>query len=527
MADSVPKPEIEQQLGRMLRSPRFRRAEARARLLAFLVEQALQDRQPSEWDIATQVYGRPESWLSDRDRIIGLYLKRLKTDLAKYYADEGKHDPVVLSLALRSVFAHYRPPDPVVTATAAAFPAEPLLAALIAFYTTPDDPVLRCVVTGTSEELVWHPLDGDPYNPSFANLIPLSEHLHSHIEDLRDHGKKTNLPALDPKRLGDKLAAKHFSEWKVANAYGCTALAFHMGEPPFGEEPSNQRILRICEMLYYARHHFFDPLVHQVVRQIVLPFLSRIETIDPVAAIRLAIQLTALLEEGGYYEEAENALALAARVGRRIGKMALGRGTIPAFTLLRRQAQLLAERAPLDPRFETLFQKAIEQTAHSPDRLLTLQVVRVHRWLRQGTPEALKRAYEVLGPLIEIQRSSLFAGDRFVLPIGLAAADPSEIFLLAGISAARVRPQDWKDSAEENVASAKLLMHTGAHVLPAEYGKFLAEASDRNNAKATRMLRLARTQVRSPLRNDTRANMAAILRCLARARLLDARNVTA
>ena len=184
--------------------------------------------------------------------------------------------------------------------------------------------------------------------------------------------------------------------------------------------------------------------MHHVIQQMALPFLTRLEALDPVPAMRLSLQFTALLEEAGSYADALLSLRTAEQCGGRASRDSFGRGSLNAFTLLRRRAQLLAERSPQAVDFEALLRSAQEHTAGELSRTLTLNVVQVHRWLRRdylglSSTRALGNAHELLSPFIS-KYSNGFDHDGLVIPEGVGAADFSENFLLAGLAACRLRP---------------------------------------------------------------------------------------
>ena len=519
MSDSVPAFEIEQQLARMLRSRRFIRAASQARVLQFLVSQKLQKVVPTEFDIAQEVFGRKSRW-TDQDTIVRVNCVRLASNLAEYYLREGSSDPVEIRITAYTVVAEFRAISVTAPTLDSGSLEKPLLEACLAFFTSPDDPVLRCVVTGDAVDVRLHVLDGDIFNVSLGNLVPLCGRLRSHIEAMREGRRKTGIPDLDPKRLADRLALRYFLEGKVANAYGCVALAFHLGVPPFGEEPDHLRALQVSDIVYYARHRFLEPLIHHVLQGIVLPFLVRIDAVDAVAALRLSIQLTALLEEAGYYEDAQHALSLADSMSRKASRESFGRGAPDAFTLWRRRAQLFAERAPDDARFDGLLDHAQEHVGGAPSRALNLQIVQAHRWLRQGSHNGLKKAYDMLAALRVEHPAAHFRGDSLDLPPGFATAELSELLLLFGITACRLRPGGWKRDCDDAVSLSKTLARVSGHVLPVEYNSFIAAAIKDNYANAAHMLRRLRSEVRPPLRDEARANVAVILKCLERLRVL-------
>ena len=520
MSDTVPESEIKQQLARILRSRRFIKAKSQARLLQFLVMQAVENIVPDELTIGANVFRRGAEWTAGDDSIVRVACYRLSNNLDDYYAHDGSSDAVVIKISGYEALFDFRPQSLPDAPHPLGLLKNPFFEACVAFFTSPQDAVLRCVVTGDAADVCWHYLDGDEYNGAIGNVIPLCRRLRSHLEAVRGNRRKTGISDLDPKRLAEKLAPRYFREWKVASAYGCAALAFHVGAPPYGEEPDSLRALRLCDIIHYGRHHFFEPLMHQIVRQTVLPFLLRIDMIDAVAALRLSIQLTALLEEAGYYEDAQNALSVADRASRKASPEFLRSDAQEAFALWRRRAQLFAERMPNDAKFDGLLDRADERVEGALARAFNLQIVRAHRWLRQGSSEGLKRAYEMLMPVRAEYRSKLLKSESLIVPPGFAAAELSELLLLSAIAACRLRPSDWKRDCEEAIAFAQKLADMSGHALPVEYERFISSAIENNHARAANMLRHSLSQLRPPLRGDARVNVGLILKCLARMRVL-------
>jgi len=153
--------------------------------------------------------------------------------------------------------------------------------------------------------------------------------------------------------------------------------------------------------------------------------------------------------------------------------------------------------------------------------MLTLNVVQVHRALRLGSIKDLEKAHAILTPLISDYRKLLFRNNQWVIPQGLGAADFSERFLLGSITASCLQDVGWKSYVEETADSANTLMNLARHILPAEYGKFIGDVKIRNNTKAARILRTSAQKVRGTLRLEARGNVATIINCLGRLRLLE------
>lgn len=93
-------PDVQAQLERIVASASLRLTPRRAGLLRFVVEETLAghaDRLKG-FTIATAVFGRNETFDAQSDPIVRLEARRLRQDLDGYYADEGRHDPVRISI---------------------------------------------------------------------------------------------------------------------------------------------------------------------------------------------------------------------------------------------------------------------------------------------------------------------------------------------------------------------------------------------------------------------------------------------
>jgi hypothetical protein len=522
MADRVPKPtQVREQLARMLRRATFTGAPTLGPLLEYLTACTLSEAVPEEWQIAVDFLGRPADWNAvEGDAAVRVGLHRLRNALRKYYEREGGGDPVIITVAGRRVLSEFNPRSPFLPPEPTASLGDPLGPAAREFFMMADDSGLRCVVTGETEDVDWHRLDSDPFNDNPANLIPLCARLRSHIDSLKQHKIRTGLVDLDPRRLAEELAPRYFQEWRIASAYGCASLAFYLGEPPYGVESDDMRLLRLCDVIYYVRHRFFEPVMAHLIRATLLPFLNRIDSIGPLAASRLALQLTALLDESGYRAEAEAPLAFAERLNGKYAGLAYPPGSLNAFTLLRRRAQLAAELAPNERRFESLLQPAQERVEKDVNRELILKNVTAYRWLRQSSDLASKLAYENLFPIVSQYSASLWNGRQLVKPPGIDVANLAEIFLAAGISACRVQPGGWERYAEEMLARGKRLLYESRYILATEYRDFISPEKYKYGPKAIELLKLSPEQVKPMLRDAARIDIASVLKCLARLQVL-------
>ena len=84
--------EIEQQLERIGRSRRFRKARASIKLLKFLVVATLKKSRLSEHTIGVKVFRRRRDWVPLLDSCVRTGRHNLQMYLTEYYADEGSED---------------------------------------------------------------------------------------------------------------------------------------------------------------------------------------------------------------------------------------------------------------------------------------------------------------------------------------------------------------------------------------------------------------------------------------------------
>lgn len=80
-------------LNAVLESKEFSRAPALAKLLKYLCEKTFEGRvhEIKEFSIATEVYGRSETFGEKRDSVVRVEVSRLRKRLLHYYANEGSH----------------------------------------------------------------------------------------------------------------------------------------------------------------------------------------------------------------------------------------------------------------------------------------------------------------------------------------------------------------------------------------------------------------------------------------------------
>jgi hypothetical protein len=122
-----------QQIERLTKSHSLHSSESLCKLVRYLAEHSL-DRPGialKEYQIATEVLGRPAGFDPQSDSTVRVQAGRLRVKLAEYYAQEGARDPIVVEIPKGSytLTFHLRPPAPEIQ-IAAVPPVEPKAARL-------------------------------------------------------------------------------------------------------------------------------------------------------------------------------------------------------------------------------------------------------------------------------------------------------------------------------------------------------------------------------------------------------------
>src|SRR6202035_4885827 len=88
------------QIERLVHSHTLRKAESLCKLLRYLAEHALTqpDTPLKEYQIATEVFGRPENFDPQADSAIRVQAGRLRLKLLDYYSHEGSGDTIVVEM---------------------------------------------------------------------------------------------------------------------------------------------------------------------------------------------------------------------------------------------------------------------------------------------------------------------------------------------------------------------------------------------------------------------------------------------
>ncbi len=92
--------ELFQQIDRIIKSHSLRASESLCRLLQYLAKETIEnpDGPLKEYQIATEVYGRNTNFDPQSDSTVRVQAGRLRAKLAEYYANEGAHDVIVVTI---------------------------------------------------------------------------------------------------------------------------------------------------------------------------------------------------------------------------------------------------------------------------------------------------------------------------------------------------------------------------------------------------------------------------------------------
>src|SRR6266849_1390021 len=121
-AQSVEREQCLAQIEKLVASPVLHGSESLCKLLRYLAEHALDHPGSSlkEYQIATEVFGRPLDFDPQHDSTIRVQARRLRLKLAEYYGSEGAEDDLIVEVTKGTyvVSFHHRSPAP----TKAQFP---------------------------------------------------------------------------------------------------------------------------------------------------------------------------------------------------------------------------------------------------------------------------------------------------------------------------------------------------------------------------------------------------------------------
>jgi len=93
-------PKLAEQLGRILVSKAFRQSDRLKRFLTFIVEETIAGRgeRLKEFVVGVEVFDKPEAFDPRNDPIVRVQARRLRSQLARYYHEEGQDDALVIDL---------------------------------------------------------------------------------------------------------------------------------------------------------------------------------------------------------------------------------------------------------------------------------------------------------------------------------------------------------------------------------------------------------------------------------------------
>ena len=99
------------QLNRILASKAFRQADRLKRFLAFIVEETIAGRgeRLKEFVVGVEVFGKDDSFDPRNDPIVRVQARRLRSQLARYYREEGQEDDLAIDLPKGGYAPIFRP----------------------------------------------------------------------------------------------------------------------------------------------------------------------------------------------------------------------------------------------------------------------------------------------------------------------------------------------------------------------------------------------------------------------------------
>jgi len=126
-----------QQIDNIIKSHSLRGSESLCKLVQYLAKQSLEhpDAPLKEYQIATEVYGRPADFDPQSDSTIRVQAGRLRMKLAEYYASEGATDPIVVKIPKGSYHLTFEPrqaePQPIPPTVPIAEPPRPTIVEIV------------------------------------------------------------------------------------------------------------------------------------------------------------------------------------------------------------------------------------------------------------------------------------------------------------------------------------------------------------------------------------------------------------
>lgn len=99
-AETISADQVREQLDRILKSKAFQTVERLKRFASFIVSETIEGRgdQLKEFVVGMQVFNKESSFDPRNDPIVRVQARRLRARLARYYAEEGQSDEIVIEL---------------------------------------------------------------------------------------------------------------------------------------------------------------------------------------------------------------------------------------------------------------------------------------------------------------------------------------------------------------------------------------------------------------------------------------------
>src|SRR5215468_2025524 len=99
------------QLNHIFASKAFRQADRLKRFLTFIVEETIAGRgeRLKEFVVGVEVFGKDDSFDPRNDPIVRVQARRLRTQLARYYREEGQDDDLLIELPKGGYAPIFRP----------------------------------------------------------------------------------------------------------------------------------------------------------------------------------------------------------------------------------------------------------------------------------------------------------------------------------------------------------------------------------------------------------------------------------
>ena len=107
------------QIDKLVSSSILHGSESLCKLLKYLAEHTLNHpgKSMKEYQIATEVFGRPADFDPHLDSAIRVQVGRLRVKLAEYYQSEGKEDPIYVDLPKGTYLLTFHPQVPAIIKT--------------------------------------------------------------------------------------------------------------------------------------------------------------------------------------------------------------------------------------------------------------------------------------------------------------------------------------------------------------------------------------------------------------------------